>query len=145
MIYWDAFILTIAGKYKSNLLLLGFSTPWFDTYEALPSSPALSHMFLHIPCRSVRPWSTCTDWKMDHLFRASSLALAVGELMGCVQGRELGVPAGLAFQGLSCWEASLTLYLWFRFRPSLWLPFVCGFAVLKGLMTACASLQPSCY
>ena len=68
-----------------------------------------------------------------------------GELMGCAQGRELGVRAGLAFRGLSCWEASLTLYLRFRFRPSLWLPFVGGFAVLKGLMTAYASLQPSCY
>ena len=31
----------------------------------------------------------------------------------------------LAFRGSSCWEASVTLYLWF--------PFGGGFAVLKGL------------
>ena len=33
-----------------------------------------------------------------------------------------------AFQGLSCWEASVTLYLWFR------LPFVDGLAVLTELL-----------
>ena len=34
--------------------------------------------------------------------------------------------ARLAFRGLSCWEASVALCLWFR------LPFVAGFAVLGG-------------
>ena len=28
---------------------------------------------------------------------------------------EISAQACLAFQGLSCWEASVTLYLWFRF------------------------------
>ena len=52
---------------------------------------------------------------------------AVGELMGCAQSRELNTRA-FAFQGLSCWEASVTLYLWFR------LPFVDGLAVLTELL-----------
>ena len=30
--------------------------------------------------------------------------------MGCVQSREIGTGELLAFQGLSCWEASVTLY-----------------------------------
>ena len=57
-------------------------------------------------------------------------------LMGCVQSRELGVCAPLAFRGLSCWEASVTLYLLvvsILDNFSLWLPFAAAFAVLKGL------------
>ena len=38
-----------------------------------------------------------------------------GGLAGCVQVRELGACARHAFRGLSCWEASETLYLWFSF------------------------------
>ena len=41
---------------------------------------------------------------------------AVGELMGCVQSQELDACARLTFPGLSCWEASVTLYLWFRLQ-----------------------------
>ena len=36
--------------------------------------------------------------------------------MGSVQGRRLDAGARLAFSGLSCWEASVALYLWFRFQ-----------------------------
>ena len=41
-----------------------------------------------------------------------------GGVVGCVQGRRLGDRARrapLAFRDLSYWEASVTLYLWFRF------------------------------
>ena len=51
------------------------------------------------------------------VFNEAPLALSrlwVGR-MGCVQGRELGARVRLAFRGLCCWEASVTLYLWFRF------------------------------
>ena len=48
-------------------------------------------------------------WPGVDLFRA------VGELMDCILSRELGAYPRLTFRGLSCWEASETLYLWFRF------------------------------
>ena len=37
-------------------------------------------------------------------------------LMGCVSSRELGPCARLVSRGLSCWEASVTTYLRFRFQ-----------------------------
>ena len=45
-------------------------------------------------------------------------AVGGGGVVGCVQGRGLGDRARrapLAFRDLSYWEASVTLYLWFRF------------------------------
>ena len=48
-------------------------------------------------------------WPGDNPFRA------VEGLMGGIQGRGLGARVCLAFQGLSCWEASVTLYLSFPF------------------------------
>ena len=38
-----------------------------------------------------------------------------GELVACIKGRELRARVHFAFRGLSCWEASVTLYLWFQF------------------------------
>ena len=41
---------------------------------------------------------------------ALSAGPLMGRLAGCVQSR-----ARLAIRGLSCWKASVTLYLWFSF------------------------------
>ena len=41
-----------------------------------------------------------------------SVCVCVCVLMGCVQSWKLGTRACLAFRGLSCWEDSVTLYLW---------------------------------
>ena len=65
-----------------------------------------------------------------HMFAPTLYATAW--LPGCVHVKS-SAHAHLAFWGLSCWEPSVTLYLWFRFWHSLWLPFVAVFAVLKGL------------
>ena len=39
----------------------------------------------------------------------------MGELNCCVKSRELSACPHIAFRGLSRWDASVTLYLWFRF------------------------------
>ena len=46
-------------------------------------------------------------WPVDGSLRAVGKG---GGVVGCVQSRELGAQR-LAFRGLSCWEASVTLYL----------------------------------
>ena len=54
---------------------------------------------------------------VNHIFRAyMALSRLWGRLVGCVQGREVGACAHLAFRGLSCCEASVTLSLWLRLQ-----------------------------
>ena len=53
--------------------------------------------------------------------------LALWPFVGCVQSRERDTRSVV----FPCWQASVTLYLWFR--HTLWLPFVAAFAVLKEL------------
>ena len=68
-------------------------------------------------------------------------AVGGGGGVGCVQGRGLGDRARrapLAFRDLSYWEASVTLYLWFRFQT-----FVATFGVLKRLKLTANILERS--
>ena len=54
---------------------------------------------------------------MNHIFQAyMALSRLGGGGGGGVQGREVGACARLAFRGLSCCEASVTLYLWLRLQ-----------------------------
>ena len=66
---------------------------------------AVLGVLLVVPVGGMGPF-----WPVDGSFRA----VRKGGVVGCVQSRELGAQR-LAFRGLSCWEASVTFYLWFRF------------------------------
>ena len=64
------------------------------------------------------------SWAMGSFRPGFGPSRAVGELMGCVQGRKLFARARLAclaFRGLSCWWHSVELAVY-------------GFAVLRGLL-----------
>ena len=53
-------------------------------------------------------------WPGDSPFRAVCVCVwGGGGLVGCPKSRAWR--ARLSFGGLPCWEASVTLYLWFRF------------------------------
>ena len=79
-------------------------------------------------------------WGMLHSFLVIQFAvcLTFSELWGSlwpVSKVKTSARGSLAFRGLSWWEASVRHFTCgFDFRHSLWLPFVAGFAVLKGLM-----------
>ena len=64
---------------------------------------------------------------------ALSMLWGRGDLMGCVQGRGLGKQARLAFRGLSCWEASVTLYLSFRFQTQTMIAICSRFCIPEGV------------
>ena len=74
------------------------------------SKIAIGGCFVGLPvvdCGSC--WSGGSFCALVGLFRA------VGGPVGCVWDRGLSARARLAFQGLSHWQASLALCLWFRF------------------------------
>ena len=65
-------------------------------------------------------WALCVDGVLDLRLEPGSgffwpFAGWGVRLMGCVSSRELGPCARLVSRGLSCWEASVTTYLQFRF------------------------------
>ena len=65
-------------------------------------------------------WALCVDGVLDLRLEPGSgffwpFAGWGVRLMGCVSSRELGPCARLVSRGLSCWEASVTTYLRFRF------------------------------
>ena len=60
-------------------------------------------------------WSTLYGLPNVVLICAGRLAVCHGLLVACVQGWGLGALAP-RLSMISCWEASVTLYLWFRFR-----------------------------
>ena len=64
---------------------------------------AVLKWLLIVPVGAVVPF-----WSGD------SSVQTVGELVGCVKGREVGSCARLVFRDLSCCEASVTLSLWLR-------------------------------
>ena len=67
--------------------------------------------YLIVPVRAMGPF-----WPGDSPFRAVCVCLVGGWGGACgLCPKSRAWRARLSFRGLSCWEASVTLYLWFRF------------------------------
>ena len=93
-IYWDKLAINFINGIRSLCRLNNSFAPhvWFHWW--------LVHVGLFLGVRGLALWG------------GGELG-GGGGLVGCVQSWELC--ARLTFLGLSCWEASVTIYLWFRF------------------------------